>query len=63
MIKTLGVLLGGLFLGAVGMEIMRRKNPKGSEKIGNDVKNFGSSLKASFKDGYNSAKAPVSPAV
>ncbi len=32
MIKTLGVLVGGIFVGAAGAEIVRRKYPKALDK-------------------------------
>ena len=33
MIKTLGILLGGIFVGAAGAEILRKKSPKIMDKL------------------------------
>ncbi len=64
MFRTLGILAGGMFVGAVAMEIARRKCPKkidtlykGVGKMGGKVKGYGAQMQKSFSDGYKSAVA------
>lgn len=54
MAKTLGILLGGVFVGAVGMEVLRRKYPDCVHKLCAKVKQATLAAKQAFKEGYRS---------
>ena len=58
MFKTLGVLLGGVFVGAIGMEIMRKKCPKKLDDAYSSINKFGTDMRDSFNEGYKSAVEP-----
>ncbi|MBF0197959.1 MAG: hypothetical protein HQL32_09620 [Planctomycetes bacterium] len=53
--KAVGILLSGIFVGAVGVEICHRKYPKGMKKTCDSVKKMKTNLAKSFKDGYKNA--------
>ncbi len=55
MLKGLGVLLGGVFIGAVGVEIVRKKCPDAREKVCTKVREVASDMKAAFMNGYQRA--------
>ena len=55
MLKGLGVLIGGVFIGAVGVEIVRKKYPDVPDKVYSKMKQIGAGVKAAFKDGYQRA--------
>jgi len=61
MLKDLGILLGGVFVGAVVMEIVRKKCPNAGAKLYSKVGNAGNGLKEAFKAGYESCKPPGAP--
>lgn len=50
----LGILLGGMFVGAVGTEVLRRKYPDCMDKLCAKVKQATSAAKQAFKEGYQS---------
>lgn len=54
MAKTLGVLLGGMFVGAVGAEVLRRKYPDCMDKLCAKVKQATLAARQAFKEGYQS---------
>jgi len=54
MTKALGILLGGMFVGAVGAEVLRRKYPDGMDKLYAKVKQATLAAKQAFKEGYQS---------
>ena len=58
MIKSLGILLGGVFIGAVGMEIFRKKYPKALDKLRSKTVDMASGAKEAFKKGYANASRP-----
>jgi hypothetical protein len=58
MVKSLGALIGGIFLGAVAMEILRRKCPDAVDKLCAGVREIGSGAKDAFKQGYVKAARP-----
>jgi hypothetical protein len=59
MVKALGILLGGMFVGAVGTEVLRRKYPGCMDKLSAKVKQATSAAKQAFKEGYRSvAESP-----
>jgi len=58
MVKSLGALLGGIFVGAVGMEIVRRKYPNALDKLCGGMCEIASGAKEAFKQGYANAARP-----
>ena len=61
MLKGLGVLAGGIFIGAVGAEIMRKSCPGGLDKLYAKVSGLGSAAKEAFMDGYRGAAGAPEP--
>ena len=61
MFKDLGILLGGVFVGAVVMEIVRKKCPTAGAKLCSKVSHAGNGLKEAFKAGYESVKQSSAP--
>ncbi|MBW8034738.1 MAG: hypothetical protein FVQ79_03550 [Planctomycetes bacterium] len=55
MIKSLGVLVGGIFVGAVGAEIIRKKCPETLDKLCAKTCKITSGIKEAFKNGYENA--------
>ncbi len=55
MVKSLGILLGGVFVGAVSAEIIRKKYPKTINGVYAKVCEITSGVKESFKKGYENA--------
>lgn len=62
MLKDFGILLGGVFVGAVVMEIVRKKCPNAGAKFSSKVGGAGKGLKEAFKAGYESVKQTSAPA-
>lgn len=58
MLKTLGVLAGGLFVGAVGVEVLRRKCPDALDRLYATVRKIASEAREAFKSGYENATRP-----
>ena len=58
MIKSLGILVGGIFVGAVGAEILRQKCPKTLSKLCTKTCEIASGVKEAFKKGYENATQP-----
>ena len=63
MFKSLGVLLGGIFVGAVGVEIVRRQYPDALDKLYSRTREVTSEAKEAFKNGYRNAVGPKEPTV
>ena len=64
--KGLGVLIGGIFIGAVGMEIIHKKYPDALDKLCTKTREITSGIKEAFVQGYESATRPqetAAPAV
>ena len=55
MFKSLGILLGGIFIGAVGVEVVRRKYPEGLSRLSSSVWDAASKAKEAFVNGYKNA--------
>jgi hypothetical protein len=55
MLKSLGVLIGGVFIGAVSVEVVSRKYPDTVNKMHEKVRQITSEAKKAFKNGYRSA--------
>jgi hypothetical protein len=58
MIKSLGILLGGVFIGAVGVEVFHKKYPKAMDKLYSKTLEMASGAKEAFKKGYTNASQP-----
>jgi len=58
MLKSLGILIGGIFVGAVGMEVVRKKYPGATDKLCEKTKEATSEMKRAFKNGYDNATHP-----
>lgn len=48
-IAVIGGVIGGIILGAVGMEILRKSNPDLAENIDNKLKDAGQAVKDAFE--------------
>ena len=55
MIKSLGILIVGVFVGAVGAEVIRKKYPEASDKLYAKTREMVSGAKEAFKKGYANA--------
>ena len=55
MLKTLGILFGGIFVGAVGAEIIRQEYPDALAKLQSKTREVTSGVKEAFRKGYDSA--------
>ena len=58
MFKEFGILLGGIFVGAVTAEIIRKKCPDVGGKLRTKICNVSSGVKDAFKAGYENATHP-----
>ena len=61
MYKSIGMLLGGVFVGAVGMELLNRQCPNVFGKLYDKTRDVASGAKQAFKDGYEHATQPEEP--
>ena len=59
MLKALGILIGGIFVGAVGVEVINKKYPETMNKICAKTREVASEVKEAFRNGYHSATKPV----
>ncbi len=55
MLKSLGILIGGVFVGAVSVEVVRRKCPDALDKLYAKTREVASEVKEAFKNGYKNA--------
>ena len=58
MLKSLGILIGGVFVGAVSVEVVRRKCPDALDKLYVKTREAVSEVKKAFKNGYENASQP-----
>ena len=65
MIKSLGIMIGGIFIGAVGIEIIHKKCPKAMAKfykkageVASGTKEVCREAKEAFKAGYENVAQP-----
>ena len=52
MLKTLGILIGGVFVGAVGAEVIHKKYPDALDKLYTKPREMVNEMKEAFKNGY-----------
>ena len=62
MLKTLGAIVGGIFVGAVAVEILRMKCPDKLDKLYAIVNDLSAGIKEGFREGYCSVSKPAEPA-
>ena len=62
MIKSLGIVIGGVFVGAVGVEVIRKKYPEALDKLYAKTCEMATGAKEAFKRGYDNAVQPRQPA-
>jgi len=55
MFKELGVIVGGIFIGAVGVEVLRKKCPGTLDKLYAKTREIPSEVKEAFRKGYENA--------
>jgi hypothetical protein len=58
MFKGLAIMIGGIFVGAVGMEILRRKCPHGLDSLYAKTREMTSAARDAFKVGYENVTRP-----
>jgi len=58
MIKSLGFLLGGVFVGAVGVELVRKKYPQALDGLYSKARSATNDAVEAFKKGYEKAVHP-----
>ena len=58
MIKSLGILLGGVFIGAISVELVHKKCPDVLNKLCSKTCDIASGAKDAFKKGYEAAVQP-----
>ena len=59
--KCLGVMIAGIFVGAVGMELLCRQYPGAFGKLHTKVRKMTSGAKEAFKAGYDKVRQPEEP--
>lgn len=55
MFKSLGILIGGIFVGAVSAEVIRKKYPNSMNNVYAKTCEITSGVKEAFKKGYANA--------
>lgn len=58
MLKSLAILIGGVFVGAVSIEVVRKKYPDTVDKLYAKARQITSEAKEAFKNGYQDATQP-----
>ena len=58
MLKSLGILIGGIFVGAVSVEVVRKKCPDTLDKLYAKAREITTEMKDAFKNGYEKASQP-----
>ena len=52
------MVMGGIFVGAVGMELLRKKYPAGMDKLYESTREMVSGATEAFRAGYEKAARP-----
>ncbi len=58
MLKGLGILMCGVLVGAVGVELIRKKYPKALDRLDAKIRETVSGSKEAFKKGYANVVQP-----
>lgn len=61
MFKGLGILAGGIFIGAVGVEVVRKTCPGCLDRLYAKVGGLTGAAKEAFMEGYHGALGPKEP--
>jgi len=61
MLRTLGIVVVGMFAGAVTMEIVHKKYPDRLDKFYSKMGDVASEIKDGFKEGYRSSRQTQEP--
>lgn len=61
MLKGLGIVAGGIFVGAIGAEIVRKACPDGLDKLYSKVGELTGAAKEAFLGGYHNALGTKEP--
>jgi hypothetical protein len=62
MLKIVALVVGGIFAGAVAMEIVHKKYPDSLDKLYSNMGKVASGVKDGFKEGYQSTRKAQEPA-
>ena len=62
MLRVVALVLGGVFVGAVAMEVVHKRYPDRLDKLYSKVGNFASGIKNGFKEVYKSVAKTQEPA-
>jgi len=62
MLKGVAILASGIFIGAAGMEIVRKKYPENLDKLYARINGAATKAKQAFVEGYHSALKGAEPA-
>lgn len=54
MLRTLGIVIGGMFVGAVVMEVINKRCPRTMDKLYAKVDELAAAMKEGFREGYQS---------
>ncbi len=58
MFKSLGIMISGIFIGALAMEVIRRTCPKALDAAYARTREIASRAREAFEKGYESAASP-----
>jgi len=58
MLKTAGFIIGGIFVGAVAVEVFRKKCPEALDSLYTKTRQTLTNAKDAFSDGYHDALKP-----
>ena len=58
MLKSLGIIIGGIFVGAVSVEVVRKKCPGTLNRLYERSREIATEMKDAFKNGYERASQP-----
>ena len=61
MIKGIGILVGGVFIGALGAEIVRKAWPGGFDGLYSKLGGFSDTARDAFMEGYHGAMSAQEP--
>ena len=60
MLRAFGLVVGGMFVGVAGVEVMRKKYPEALQKLHTTVEGIAAGVKEGFKEGFGKAAKPQS---
>ncbi len=63
MLKGLGILVAGIFVGAMGAEVFRKTHPDALDKLYVKVEGLTDAAKEAFMEGYHGALGTQEPSL